>query len=39
MATLTSDRCLTVFNPLRPAERLVADLERAVPAVLVADDR
>lgn len=36
LAVLTSDRCLTVLNPLQPAARLADDLERARPAVLLA---
>jgi len=33
---LSSSRCLTVFNPLQPPERLTADLLRAAPPVLFA---
>lgn len=33
---LSTGRCLTVFNPLQPAERLAADVERTAPPVLFA---
>ncbi|SEG88655.1 Acyl-CoA synthetase (AMP-forming)/AMP-acid ligase II [Thermomonospora echinospora] len=34
--TLSTGRCLTVFNPLQPAERLTADVLRTRPPVLFA---
>lgn len=34
--TWATSRCLTVFNPLQPAERLAADIERTAPPVLFA---
>ncbi|MEO3787585.1 fatty acid--CoA ligase family protein [Actinocorallia sp. B10E7] len=33
---LSTGRCATVFNPLQPAGRLVADVERTAPPVLFA---
>jgi acyl-coenzyme A synthetase/AMP-(fatty) acid ligase len=33
---LSTGRCLTVFNPLQPGERLAADIERTAPPVLFA---
>jgi acyl-CoA synthetase (AMP-forming)/AMP-acid ligase II len=38
-AVLSTGRCLTVFNPLQPAERLAADVARAAPPVLFAPAR
>ncbi|CAJ63512.1 MULTISPECIES: class I adenylate-forming enzyme family protein [Frankia] len=35
LAILGTERCLTVFNPLQPAERLAGDLERATPPVMI----
>jgi acyl-CoA synthetase (AMP-forming)/AMP-acid ligase II len=37
LAVLAADRCLTTVNPLQPAERLAADIERADVPVLIAD--
>jgi long-chain acyl-CoA synthetase len=37
LAVLATHRCLTTINPLRPAEQLAADLERAAVSVLVTD--
>jgi acyl-coenzyme A synthetase/AMP-(fatty) acid ligase len=36
---LTTSRCLTVFNPLQPMERLTADIARGAPPVLFATSR
>ncbi|WP_395111035.1 class I adenylate-forming enzyme family protein [Actinomadura sp. SCN-SB] len=33
---LSTGRCLTVFNPLQPGDRLAADIERTAPPVLFA---